>query len=945
MTHKLRNYWPICFLLLLYSNSLLSQTHPHVINFSKIDYQASNKNWSITQDKDGFVYFGNDAGILSFDGVQWRHQQLPNQSIVRSVDAFSHERIYVGGYEEFGYWQRNISGNLDYVSLAERANDKAKFNNDFWKIISIGNCTYFQSFGGIYVYYSDKDILKRVETDKAFLFLHKVNDELWIQEMLGPVYKIDGEKLIKIEGSEVFKGTDVRVILPNHSGNTILGTARRGVYIYDGNSFKEWNKLLSSEFASKELNCGIKTKKGTFLFGTISDGIYEVDSSGNIIAHFSTTNGLQNNTVLSLFEDKTENIWVGLDKGIDLIKYWKNANFYIDYGARIGSVYDATVWNGFVFIGTNQGVYYTNQENLHRQDLFSTLKLLDGTQGQVWALKIIDNKLYCCHNRGLMEIGNSLSVSTKVDAATGVYDIKEESINGKKVKLLSTYLSVKIVDENNHLFDLSDVQRGTVVRTEVDHLGNVWLEHPNKGVTKCKFKNDFSDFEKAQTYGNGLDGLPYQLAIFKVGGRIMLVGNGMFYTYNDINGTIVPSNILNDCFEFTESIKRVVHVKENVFWALTNSTVYKFFYDGYDARILERYNIGKNNLSLVSAYENISVSNDSLNFICLDNGFLLYKATSNNYENKPSAISSPKLEYVAIMNKNKKTDYCSLHSKAVIPYNFNTIQVGFSAASTFSDDLYFQYKLDGIDSDWSIPAKINQVVYERLPQGEYTLMLRIHDNLGNHSEATSYSIEVRPPWFLSLWAYALYVLLFILSALGIWNLVLKRYRNKHLLKVRHRETLRLRRINRELQEQVDAKNAELLSQTSFIIQRNELIVKIKDEIETFAEKNNNKAIIPLFHKISVMLNKNMDAEEDWKMFLIKFEEKHKGFFQRLKNGYPQLTPTDLRLCACLRLNLDSKEIASLVNVSVRAVENSRYRIRKKMNIPPNQNLNDFFMGL
>jgi DNA-binding CsgD family transcriptional regulator len=89
---------------------------------------------------------------------------------------------------------------------------------------------------------------------------------------------------------------------------------------------------------------------------------------------------------------------------------------------------------------------------------------------------------------------------------------------------------------------------------------------------------------------------------------------------------------------------------------------------------------------------------------------------------------------------------------------------------------------------------------------------------------------------------------------------------------------------------------------------------------------------------------DLDTEEDWKNFLIKFEEKHTNFFKKLKAGYPALTSTDLRLCACLKLNMETKDIASLMSLSVRAVENNRYRLRKKLNLATEQNLNEFFIS-
>ena len=103
--------------------------------------------------------------------------------------------------------------------------------------------------------------------------------------------------------------------------------------------------------------------------------------------------------------------------------------------------------------------------------------------------------------------------------------------------------------------------------------------------------------------------------------------------------------------------------------------------------------------------------------------------------------------------------------------------------------------------------------------------------------------------------------------------------------------------------------------------------------------------MPLYYNINNVLNKNLNDEEDWDLFLVKFEEKHPKFFNTLKTDYPQLTTNDLRLCSCLKLNLSSKDIASLMNLSVRAVENARYRLRKKLDLDTSDNLNEFLMTL
>ena len=136
----------------------------------------------------------------------------------------------------------------------------------------------------------------------------------------------------------------------------------------------------------------------------------------------------------------------------------------------------------------------------------------------------------------------------------------------------------------------------------------------------------------------------------------------------------------------------------------------------------------------------------------------------------------------------------------------------------------------------------------------------------------------------------------------------------------------------------------MLTQTSFLIQKNELITEVKNIINDFRKMPKSKELTQMIRKIDILLS-TIDSEADWKLFIIAFEEKHTDFFKKLKILYPELTANDLRLCACLRLNLESKEIASLMNLSIRAVENNRYRIRKKLKLKSSQNLNEFIISI
>jgi len=915
--------------------------NPHSINIRREDYRASNKNWAIGRDERSILYFGNDVGLLEFDGIEWKLNELPNKSAIRSVAVLSHQTLFTGSYEEFGRWDRDFSGNLVYTSLSAGIDRSLFRNDDFWKIWIADSLVYFQSFTSIYVY--NYHTIRKVPSEQSFLFLQKVRNEFLIQQMLGSICRFDGSGLQPIPGSECFKNTDVRVILPVGETGYLMGTAENGIYRYDGKTFKDWNPSFSKIVKENELNCGILTSGGRYYWGTISGGIFVTDANGTVLNHISSENTLQNNTILSLMEDDSGNIWAALDQGISCISYMNNMSCYIDPDGNLGAVYSAALWNKTLYIATNQGVLYIETEDLDKLNNLKHLKLINGTQGQVWQLKLIDGHLFCCHNKGLKEIHANHSESDVKDINTGVYNLAKVVFKGRNLLFLATYYSMKIVDmETGRVIPVLQIPE-PIRSVETDHLGNVWLEHANKGVYRCKLNADCSGFQNFTLYGgNNSDSLPYHLKMFKVGGRIELFGDDCFYTYSDVEDKIIMNKPLNRCFRNVKNIKQIIAVGDNTFWALSGHSVYRFFYDGYSASIQENYDLGQD-MMLVNRSENISILSDSLHLICLDNGFLLYRPPTEQPQRESRKQPAPYIESLQVMTSSGDGKYINLSSVKTIPYEDNHLVFHFAAKNVFTGNLLFQYRLSGIDKDWSAPQKINRIAYARMPEGKYEFRVRTIDHLGNSSDDSVYAFEITPPWFLSAWALTGYVLLLIILFYAGRIMILKSYRNKHLQRVKSREAKRLEVLAEKLQNEVEVKNAELLSQSSFIIQKNELIEKIKNTVDEFYSRNKNASLIPLYQRINSLLNLSLNYEEDWNRFLIKFEEKHTGFFKNLKRRYPQLTNHDLRLCACLKLNMESKEIASLMNLSVRAVENSRYRLRKKLNIQPAQNLNEFFL--
>ncbi len=250
-----------------------------------------------------------------------------------------------------------------------------------------------------------------------------------------------------------------------------------------------------------------------------------------------------------------------------------------------------------------------------------------------------------------------------------------------------------------------------------------------------------------------------------------------------------------------------------------------------------------------------------------------------------------------------------------------------------------------MESVWSESDRTGIADYARLPQGSYRFEVAVGDTFGRWSEPARFSFVILTPWYATGWAYAGYLLLLTVTFYALWLLVMRFYRRRYLRRLRLQEIVSLRRTNKELQQQIETRDAEIVAQSSTLVGRNEIILRLRDMVNDFQQKQGSRTTAPLWQKINAYVSRKLDTESDWTLFLIKFEQKHASYFRIMKERFPELTTSDLRLSACLKMSLCTKEIASLMSLSVRAVENSRYRLRKKLGLTSAQNLNEFLLHI
>ncbi|SDE55121.1 Y_Y_Y domain-containing protein [Mucilaginibacter pineti] len=935
---------------------------PYVQNYTKAMYQSGNQNWAVTRDEHGIMYFGNDEGLLSFDGKYWQLNHMPNGLIVRSVAADGKGKIYSGGFGDFGYWENNDKGFLKYHSLANLVSKKYQpINEEIWKIYVDGDRVLFQSFGTIYIY--SKGAVNVIKANKPpFLFLFKAGKRFFVEQVASGLFELKNNKLEYIEGTNVLPSR-VLSILPFGTNKYLIGTAKDGLFIFDGKQIKPWLSQANEFLKSYQLNNGALITGKYFAYGTILNGIVIIDTAGNVVQHINKSSGLQNNTVLSLFTDSEQNLWAGLDNGIDRIEVNSPLYFYFDKTGRFGTVYSSIIFNNKIYLGTNQGLFYSDWLPGAGNQLLQPFdfKLIPGSQGQVWELSLQDGRLLCSHNDGTFQVNGS-SI-TKITTLSGGWTIKK--INPSQL-MQGTYTGLVIFSKNaagDWVFDHKITGFGEPSRyVEQDNKGQIWVSHAYKGIYKITLSADLKRVV-SQKYYDKSSGLPnsYNVGVFNLDNRVVFSSDSGFCVYDDITDRFYKYQQLNVKLGTFASSNKIIGAIGKKYWFINHGRVALA-----DLSVPGKLTIDSNKFSMLNGqmvqnYENINLINNLMYLISVDDGFVMLNdadASQQSQMKLPGALIR-KVENitdkVTVISENS-----NMFNEIEIPYTQNNIRITYTLPYYQQAKIKFQYYLDGYSRQWSDWTQQSQKEFTNLDQGTYHFKVRAKTNDQNISEITTLTFIILPPWYASKIALVFYGLLLILSYYLVryyYRIKLKRHQKRLQIKMQKEkeEFLKQEAItneqhiisirNEQLQADLAGKSRELANSAMNLVYKNELLQKISEEILHLKDNSGKKLADDQLRRIQKVIDEGMNDERDWNIFERSFNEAHENFFKKLKSDHPDLVPNDLKLCAYLRMNMSSKEMASLLNISLRGVEIRRYRLRKKLNLEHDKNLVEFLIEL
>ena len=894
--------------------NLYSQTfYPEIENFTIEDYQADNQNWDIDVDDQGVVYVANNKGLLRYNGKIWSLYELPNSTIIRSVFCKG-DIIYTGSYEEFGYWKRNKYGAYTYVSLIHLLqSDHQLVNEEFWEITEHEGLIYFRSFGGIYKF--DGKQISFISGSQGVMDFEIYGEELLVSIRNAGIFKLDNENLATY--SILKKVSDFNQIstISAFDSFLFLYDEEKGAFFKKGNSLSALPQEITLILDKAILNKAEFINQKEIAFGTIKNGVLLYNLDTKSYYSLENTSGLNNNTVLGLQYNAGE-LWAALDNGITSINLANSLYYFTDNTGTIGTVYDVCYFNKSYYLASNTGIYKFSKSG--------EFKFVEGSEGQAWNLKIINDELFAGHNNGLYKINDNAMESIDLTAG-GVFEIKHISQTSNKY-LLGTYSGItKLYQKQGEWRTQLISGINFPVKKIIFESPNIlWVAHPYKGIFRIILSKDYSQAIKITDYSDRSKFEKYLTDPYRIDEQIIFQNAGKWYHY-------LPSSDSIETFTKFQKFqnKNLITREESGFWFVNKDEDTRIELVNDSLQIVFQLNSSEIQKRLVSGFEKIIIVNDSTRILNLNDGMVLIK-NLDTYQNKAESSSKAPIIDKIITSRGLQ----EIKNNFSFPFNASrNITFQLYVPNNFTNTI--TYKLSGrLDQEGTLNN--GSLRLQNLPYGNYAIYFN------NQNAQTTVELKILPPWYWSVYAKFLYLLLIttFIYLLYKQNKLKIRKQQIALQRAYVRETQkRLAKKEKEkLEQEVLDKKRELTSSTASVIKKNEMIIELRNELNRLKDVSPNQYRT----KRLLTLSKNyLGDDKDWKIFQSSFNDLHKDFFKKLLNSFPKLTTKDLKLCAYIKTGLTTKEIAPLMGITVRGVELHRYRLRKKLDLSTEDNFQNF----
>ncbi len=976
---------------------------PIITNHSKQDYHAGSQNWDVKQGRGGIMYFANNDGLLTYDGSFWRLYQLPNKIIVRSLAIGNDDRIYTGSQEEFGYFAPNKKGELEYTSLKKLIPEGDRDFSDVWHIRIFNGDIFFLSNKKIFRLSNGK--INVYKSTNKWRFLTVASDELFANDYDGNFlrYKNGGWQQV-ITNTALPSQTDIRAVLAIGKDSLLISTFKDGLFVLSKGLLSKFQSPAINSIVSQNIAGAALIANDRLALITNLGGCMIINKKGEFIQRLTKREGLQNNNILCMLLDKSNNLWLGTDNGVDMIAYNNSIKCIFPEKEDKNAGYASYIYQNNLYLGVSTGLYTVPLDNSHDLSFAKgDFKFIENTKGKVWNLNEVNGKLLMAHTNGAYIIDREKA--SLLDASTGFWTFQPFGKPPLNTMMAGTYDGIHFYGYANSNF----INEGKLIKFESSKFiaaddSTIWVAHSYKGLFKISFNKNGEPVESIYKDTKKILSANHN-HLYKIRDRVIVTSDNGIFEYSKQQGDFVKSTYYEQLFQGST----VSFLKEDQYgntWFCKDKRIGVIDVSNGKPRTI--YIPELNDRITTWGNEHINIVDSNNVFIAAEKGFFHLNYAAYRRNKYPLEVLIRMVKSTTITDGllyGGHANEQAIATKPAIKHQGNSFHFEFSSTLfAQQQNTVYSFRLNGFDKDWSAWTTRTEKDYTNLPAGNYVFEVKCRNSIDNESKVSSYGFKILPPWYQTYWAYLVYGLIFCGGVYIVHKRQQGKYRRLQLIKLKEqqrqydeeqkqlqfqhqlelekneKEIIRLKNenlqaeieqknleeeqqrlqfqhqlemeknekeiinlTNAKLQTDIELKNTELASSAMHLVQKGELLTRIKDELMRLKNSSEIERDSKDFKKVIKIIDSQLDTDHEWEQFAAHFDSVHTNYLKHLKDRFPELTASDLKICAYLRLNLTSKEIAQLMNISIRGVETSRYRLRKKLALPNDMSLFDFLL--
>lgn len=751
---------------------------PFITNYHPTEYGASVQNWAVVQDDRGIMYFGNNSGVLEYDGATWRLIEVPNRTVIRSLAKAEDGRIYVGAVGDLGYLEADSLGQMQFVSLRPSVPESYRDFADVWTVDVIGSDAYFTTSDYIFRWHGDS--MRTWQAEESFHVADVVDSTYYVRQWGFGLMRLEGEDLRLVPGGERFAQDRIYVTLPFGDGRILIGTRSQGLFLFDPSATGEGEVLtpFETEIDDALLQGGLYLPGavlpgGRFVLGTFS-GLYVIDSEGRRLQYVDRTAGLQDNVILFTYVDREEALWLGLDNGLARVEIDAPLSYYGAADGLASNVLSLERHDGVLYAGTSTGLFRLDAAERRFREI-------EGGGLQVFSLLSVDGDLLVASFDGLQRLaGDGTEFIQRSEAGAFVTNrLHRSKQEPSRVFVSATTHGLATVRRSE---TGTWMLEGSVPGTDVEiwsiaepEAGTIWAGTTANGVLRVHFPQTEGTpgLEDAEVTAFASEhGLPTSTIQVATTGNapIFMTKEGLFRfdpeteRFSRDSTTFAGIQVGGDPEEW--------FIRED-----EEGRVWLNF--GRETAVAHPLPDGSYRIDTAPFRR---FAGTTLGAIHPDLEGTVWLGLMERLVRLDMVDAAEEEEYPVLIRRVATTEGRLLYGGAgemmrpELPYRDRSLRFEVAAPRFVeAGRTEYQVMLDGFDSHPSAWTREAMKEYTNLPPGNYTFRVKARDVNGQESTGAAYAFRVMAPWYGTPWAYLLYLLI----AAGV-AVALVRTRTRHL---------------------------------------------------------------------------------------------------------------------------------------------------------------------